>query len=74
MLSFSASLLALIIVIAEKHVHIVLSRPATYSSLLHHRCGLLLLGCLAWLAAELLQFFAPVHNPLADGGSVGESA
>ncbi len=62
LLALGAATLATCICIVQRHVHIVLSKPATYTSPLHHRCGLLMLGCMAWAAVELLLVPALCSN------------
>jgi len=52
-LSSLACLIAFWICLEERHIHVVLSDPGTYTSPLHHRCGLLLTGCLLWALTEL---------------------
>ncbi len=61
-----AVFLATVICIVERHVVIVFSQPATYSNALHHKCGLLLLGCVVWMLFEtpgLLLAGATAHTP-----------
>lgn len=40
------------ICVERGHVRVILAEPATYTSPLHHRCGLLLIVCCAWALAE----------------------
>ena len=47
--AFSAVLLCAL----RHHVHIVAADPGTYASPFHHKCGLLMMGCVAWAMAEL---------------------
>ena len=51
----SAAVLAIAICIYERHVRVVLSEPATYTSPLHHKCGLLMLACVSWAVMELTR-------------------
>jgi hypothetical protein len=37
----------------QNHVHIALAHPSTYTSPLHHKCGLLMLGCVSWAICEI---------------------
>jgi len=48
-----AATIAIAICIVEGHVHVALTQPATYSSPLHHKCGLLMLGCVSWAICEI---------------------
>lgn len=70
-LAVCAATVATGICIVQRHVHVVLSRPETYTSPLHHRCGLLMLGCAAWAAVEM-ALPRPIGEELllalADGG------
>jgi hypothetical protein len=51
---------SILICIRQRHVHVVLSDPSTYSSPFVHRCGELMIGCLAWAAFEWMrQIVAP---------------
>ena len=40
---------------ARGHVHVVISEPNTYASQFHHRCGLLVVICFAWVLAEMIS-------------------
>jgi hypothetical protein len=50
-----ASLVAIFICLHRRHVHIVPSAPSTYTSPLHHRCGLLMIVCVGWATVELIS-------------------
>jgi hypothetical protein len=34
------------------HVHILLSEPGTYTNLLHHKCGMVVVAAMAWVFCE----------------------
>jgi hypothetical protein len=53
LLACCAASLAIAICIVQRHVHVVLTQPSTYSSPLHHKCGLLMLGCVSWAVWEI---------------------
>lgn len=53
-----AAMLATGICIHQRHVHVQLSEPSTYASPLHHKCGLLMLGCCAWALIEVARALA----------------
>jgi hypothetical protein len=44
--------MSVMICVHQRHVHLVLVHPATYTSLVHHRCGRLLVACVSWLFVE----------------------
>jgi hypothetical protein len=52
MLSMYAVFLATIICHGERHFTIALSHPSTWYLATQHRCGLLLIATLTWLAYE----------------------
>ena len=55
-----AAAISIVICIRQGHVHIVLSEPSTFSSPFDHRCGELMVGCIAWAVFEWMrQIVAP---------------
>jgi hypothetical protein len=49
----AAATLGTAICIFQGHVQIAITHPSTYSSPLHHKCGLLMLGCVSWAICEI---------------------
>jgi len=60
-LAVSSAVLATVICLIQRHIHLELTRPSTYSALLRHRCGLLFLGCtfLALFEAAIYSIATP---------------
>jgi hypothetical protein len=52
----TASSIATLICIAQRHVDVVLSEPYTYGSPFRHKCGLLMIGCVIWAMLELTRY------------------
>ena len=61
-------MLAILICIVQRHVQIVLSEPRTYTSPLYHKCGLLMIACIAWAAFELKRYFLTSNLPTPKAG------
>lgn len=53
LIALAAAVVGVTICIYQRHVHIALLHPSTYSSPLHHKCGLLMLGCVSWALCEI---------------------
>ncbi len=53
MIAISAAAVGIAICKIQNHVHVSLTHPSTYSSPLHHKCGLLMLGCVSWALCEI---------------------
>jgi hypothetical protein len=51
--SYTAAAAAACTVAIRDHVHIAWRNPATWSNVLQHRCGQLMLVCAAWTLMEL---------------------
>jgi hypothetical protein len=53
LVSYAAAAAAACTVAVRDHVHIAWRTPATWSNVLQHRCGQLMLVCAAWTLLEL---------------------
>ena len=53
-----AAAISIAICIKERHVRIVLSQPATYDTVFHHKCGNLMVACVGWARFELVRQIA----------------
>ncbi len=56
--SYTFAFSGVMLVLYEQHVHVLLSDPATYSSVFHHKCGLTMLAGMAWAGFESVMFTA----------------
>jgi len=64
-LAVSSAVLATVICLIQRHIHLELTRPSTYSAILRHRCGLLFLGSsfLALFEAAIYFTATPHRQP-----------
>ncbi len=59
---------SLVHVTIERHVQITWNEPATYMSLVEHKCGCALIACFAWMFLEMFGVLAD-DSPKSSGGS-----
>jgi hypothetical protein len=59
LLALGAALVAIAICIARGHVHVILGDSTTYASPFEHRCGQLMLVCIAWALCEIGWYLRP---------------
>ncbi len=66
MLSYCVAAASAFLCGARGHVQVELVHPSTYVSLFQHRCGLVMVVCLCWVAVEMLLFAAAPDDLAAD--------
>ena len=54
-LSLAAAALGIAICVSQHHVRVAISDPGSYTSPLHHRCGLVMLTSVAWALLEVTR-------------------
>ncbi len=70
-LSSFAAVVAASICGLQHHVHVVLADPRTYSSPFHHKCGLLMMGCMLWAVTEVVLWHGHGEMPQLRGHTHG---
>ncbi len=53
--ALAAAAISIGICIAEHHVHIVFAQPGTYGNVFEHKCGDLMVVCVAWAVLEVVR-------------------
>ena len=58
--SFSAAFSSVMLVLYEGHVQLVFGDRATYTSVFHHKCGVMMLLTMAWAGLETVLFLSSI--------------